>query len=145
MNGQKLEEMIKPAESPGGKPNLRAYQDEEGVWTAGYGRNLQAMTITPECAENWIQEDIYTAYLEAKKFNEYNLLDTDARQNAFIELVFNLGATRLRGFVHMLAYISAQVWDKAAEELLASKWAGQVKKDRAQRLASMLRTGEFPK
>ncbi len=144
MNGQKLEQMIKPAESPGGKPNLRAYQDEEGVWTAGYGRNLQAMTITPECAENWIQEDIYTAHMEAQKFPEYKSLDTDARQNAFIELSFNLGAARLRGFVHMLAAIARKDWETAANELLASKWAGQVKKDRAQRLAGMLRTGEFP-
>lgn len=121
---------------------LKSYQDSRGIWTIGYGRNLQELQITQEDADRWLSEDMLTAHEEAKKFPEYAFLDTEARQNAFTEMVFNLGAPRLRKFVKMLAAIRAQDWPEVSKQALDSSWHTQVGR-RAEVLAKMLETGEF--
>jgi lysozyme len=64
----------------------------------------------------------------------------DVRQRALINMAFNLRA-RLLGFTNTLAAIQASDWQKAHDEMLDSLWAKQVG-ERAQRLASMILTGE---
>lgn len=143
MNDAKLTAAIKTHETIGGKPNLRSYQDTKGVWTAGYGRNLQAMTILPHVAEDWLVEDIYTATVEAKKFAEWKSLDTDARQNAFVEMVYNMGSTRLYGFTNMMTAIRNQNWPVVKAEALDSKWHKVDVGKRAEIIAEMFLTGQF--
>lgn len=121
---------------------LTAYRDSRGVWTAGYGRNLQVMVISQRTAVEWLAEDLNKAVVAAKHFPEYAYLDTDARQNAFIEMVFNLGPVGISKFVNMLTAIRRQHFADAAKHALDSEWAVQVGK-RAHTLAEMLRTGEF--
>lgn len=122
---------------------LTAYQDTRGVWTIGWGRNLQTLRISAQQAAEWHNEDLSTAIAEAKGFPEYACLDTDARQNAFIEMVFNMGPRKVLGFTNMLAAIRLQHFADAAKHALDSDWAKQVGK-RAVTLSEMLRTGEFP-
>ncbi len=121
---------------------LRAYADTEGVWTAGWGHNLQELRISQELADAWLGEDIKSVVVAAKTFPEWQFLDTDARANAFCEMLYNLGPTRLSFFKEMLKAIRTKDWEKAADEALASKWASQVGQ-RAVTLSRMLRTGEF--
>jgi len=121
---------------------LNAYQDSEKVWTIGYGTNLQSLRIDLETAEKWLDEGLKSAVVSARMFPEWHFLDTDARQNAFSEMVYNMGPLRVGGFKNMLAAIRAKDWDTAANEGLASKWAGQVGK-RAVTLMRMLRSGQF--
>lgn len=140
MNGQLLLASLKSHE---GK-KLRAYQDPKGIWTAGYGRNLQVMTVTEECAENWLQEDMYSAMLSAKKFPEFKMLDTDARQNAFIEMIYQMGPGSVSEFHNMRAAIFKGAWEDAAKAALDSDWARRDSPTRAHIIAEMIRTGEFP-
>jgi len=121
---------------------LRAYQDTEKVWTIGYGTNLQTLRIDDELAERWLGEGIRSATVSAKMFPEWQYLDTDARQNAFCEMVYNLGPMRLSGFRKMLDAIKVQDWKTVAKEALDSKWATQVGQ-RAVTLIAMLQTGQF--
>lgn len=121
---------------------LRSYQDTEKVWTIGWGRNVQTMKISQELADAWLIEDLKTAVVSAKMFPEWAALDTDARQNAFVEMVFNLGPLRFGGFKNMRAAIAAKDWETVAEEGKDSKWFTQVGK-RAVRLLEMFRTGQF--
>lgn len=121
---------------------LDAYQDTVGVWTIGYGRNLQTLRIGPAQAETWLREDMLAAVLEAQKFPEYNHLDTDARRNAFTEMVFNMGAPRVRNFKNMLAAVRQSDWNRVAIEAIDSQWARQVGR-RANVLAAMFVTGQF--
>lgn len=121
----------------------KAYQDSNGVWTIGYGHNVQVMTISPRQAEIWLAQDVIAAEEAAKKFPEYAYLDTDARQNAFIEMVFNMGPGKVAEFKNMLNAIKQRRWDYAADCALDSLWARQVGQ-RAITLATMLRTGQFP-
>ena len=121
---------------------LRAYQDSEGVWTIGYGRNLQVMEITPRQATEFLIEDARKATALAQSFPCWDKLDTRARQNVFIEMVFNLGPARLGEFKKFIAAIMRQDWPAAAKEMLDSKWATQVG-NRAVRLAALMSRGSY--
>lgn len=138
MNEGKLLELLKQHEGC----RLKAYKDTVGVWTIGYGRNLQTMTITQKQAEEWLIEDMHTAITAAKRFPEYAFLDTDARQAAFIEMVYNLGSLGLSRFTNMLTAIIAKDWAQVAIEALDSTWAKQVGA-RANVLSAMYFTGKF--
>lgn len=143
MNRDKLFAFCKKHEADKG-PNLEAYKDSKGIWTIGYGHNLQTMKCTVIEAECWLSQDIALAQRAAAKFKEYIFLDTDARQNAFVELVFNMGPVKVAEFKKMLAAIAAQDWQKAADELYNSKWREDVGPNRSKTLIDMIRTGNFP-
>ena len=53
-------------------------------------------------------------------------------------MMFNMGYTRLRKFKGMKAGVDARDWDKAADEMVDSKWYSQVQK-RADRLVMRMR------
>lgn len=120
----------------------KAYQDTEGVWTVGYGRNLQELTISLSLGESWLREDLRSAERYAETFPEYDLLDNPTRRDVFIEMVFNMGPSRVAGFKNMLAAIREGDWEEAAVQMLDSKWARQVG-IRARRLAEQMRTGKY--
>ena len=63
-----------------------------------------------------------------------------ARQSVLINMAFNLGVGGLLSFAHTLAAIRAGDYACAAEDMLASAWAGQVG-ERAKRLAQIMATG----
>lgn len=122
---------------------LKPYKDSLGILTVGYGHNLESHTVTPHLAEEWLGEDLYSAIISAKMFPEWQFLDTDARQNAFAEMVFNIGPLGVSNFKNMLASIRVQDWQEVAKQALDSKWATQVGK-RSLTLIAMLQTGNFP-
>lgn len=121
----------------------KAYQDSEGIWTIGYGRNLQQLTISESLGSRWLQEDIATAEKAARRFPEYDeLRSCPPRADAFIEMVFNMGPSRVAGFRNMLRAIREHDWEAASKEMLDSKWARQVGV-RARRLSEQMRTGAY--
>ena len=120
----------------------KAYQDTEGIWTIGYGRNLQELTIDTCLGTRWLKEDIRTATDAAEKFPEWECLNTDPRQDVFIEMVFNMGPSRVAGFRNMLAAFRDEDWARASREMLDSKWARQVGV-RAGRLAKIMLDGKY--
>ena len=66
----------------------------------------------------------------------------DVRQAVVVDMSFNLGLTRFSQFTQTLKAISAGNYAAASSYMLDSKWARQVG-PRAQRLAKMMRTGEW--
>jgi len=64
------------------------------------------------------------------------------RQEALIDLSFNVGQTRLRGFVKALDHMSKNKFEEAGDEFYDSKWATQVG-DRALEICQMIRSGEY--
>ena len=121
---------------------LKAYQDSEGVWTIGVGRNLQNLTITEQQANEWLAEDLQTAVNELDRAFKGWRDHSPARQNVLIELCFQLGAPRLAGFLKFWAALRSQDYATAALELLASRYASQVPK-RAHTLAKRLEMDQF--
>ena len=65
-----------------------------------------------------------------------------ARQDAMIDIGFNLGLTRLRGFVKALEAMSREQFDIAADEFMDSRWSQQVG-NRAIEVTEMIRTGDY--
>lgn len=118
-----------------------AYQDTEGVWTIGYGTNLQELKITPALARVWLREKLAEAEQEAKSNGYLDGLNR-ARRNVVIEMIYNLGLPRFQTFQRFLAALRARNWNQAADEMLDSKWARQVGR-RADRLANLMRTGWY--
>lgn len=118
---------------------LKAYQDSLGVWTIGYGRNLQELEISREQAEAWLIQDLLQASVQVRRFKGYSSA-SDARKNVLIEMCYNLGPGRLSGFKKMWEAIEEGDYNKAAAEMLDSKWAKQVG-NRAIRLANIMRAG----
>ena len=52
---------------------------------------------------------------------------SDNRKIALIDMRFNLGPSRFRGFRRMIAAIKKGDWELAGKEAMDSKWATQVK------------------
>jgi lysozyme len=121
---------------------LWPYEDTVGKVTIGYGRNLTDVGISLEEAEAFMARDVATATRDAETFPWYADLDP-VRQAVIVDLCFNLGLTRLRGFRRTLAALSMGDYTLAATELLDSTYAKQVT-SRAHRNAQMLASGEWP-
>lgn len=118
------------------------YKDSLGVLTVGYGRNLEGNGVSELEARFLLVGDITRCVGELKKaFPWFELMD-EVRQDTLVCLCFNLGLTRLMGFKRMIGACVAKDWDKAAAEMLNSKWASQVGV-RAVELSFMMRTGQY--
>lgn len=120
---------------------LKAYQDSEGIWTVGYGQNLQELEIDEALAEHWLEESILKAEQYAKNYSFYDAL-SQPRKDVLIEMIFNMGPSRVRGFTNALRAMKGEQWTEAAMEMLDSKWAKQVG-NRAKRLAKQMETGNY--
>lgn len=128
---------------------LEAYRDTLGYWTVGYGHKLAeghdwtAYTVNPDTANGLLLTDLNAAYGDALRLSEWPALDTQCRQDAVTEIVFNMGGATWRKFLKTRAAISDQEWQAAHDNLLNSLWAKQVKEGRADRIADQLRTGTY--
>lgn len=122
-----------------------AYEDSEGYLTIGIGRLIDKRMgggITEEEGAYLLQNDINSATGYLGTYAWYPELD-EVRQAVVIDMMFNLGPGRFAGFKKMIAAIDRKDWKEAAVQMLDSKWAVQVK-NRALRLAEMMRSGEWP-
>lgn len=119
---------------------LRAYEDSLGVWTIGYGTNLQELEIDDELATKWLYDKLRQAEASARGYPWFNNLN-QARKDVIVEMLYNLGLPRFDKFVKLKRALSEQKWDAAAAEMLDSEWHKQVGV-RAERLARQMETGE---
>jgi lysozyme len=117
----------------------KAYQDSVGVWTIGYGQNLQVLEIDRDTAERWLIREIEKAENFAAGLPEWKDLD-QVRRDVVVEMVYNLGPRGYSYFVNTRQAIRDGNYEDAARRMLMSKWAVQVG-PRAKRLAEQMRTG----
>jgi lysozyme len=105
---------------------LKAYRDAVGKLTIGVGRNLDDKGISEAEAAVLFENDIdeHVALLDAK-LPWWRKLD-EARQNALVNMCFNLGINGLLGFTNSMALLERGEYEKAAANLAMSKWAKQV-------------------
>lgn len=117
------------------------YEDSVGVLTIGVGRSLE-MGLSDDEVEYLLQNDIDRTIEELDRNFEWFADLNDARQDAMIDIGFNLGLTRLLKFEKALKAMAEGDFELAALEFLDSRWAIQVK-GRAQELAAMIQTGRY--
>jgi lysozyme len=122
-----------------GKP-LKSGDTINGYPTIGVGRNLTGRGITAEECGYLLRNDIAAVDAECRReFPWFGALD-EVREAVVLNMVFNLGLAKFKGFVNTIADISAGNYESAASRMLQSLWARQVG-NRALRLAEMMRTG----
>jgi lysozyme len=121
---------------------LHPYTDTTGHLTIGVGRNLTDVGISETEAMVLLRHDIEQAVHDLQTFPWFERLD-EVRQAVLIDMCFNLGLEKLRGFVTTLALMEQGDYAAAGRTMLQSKWATQVGQ-RAQTLSLMMRTGEWP-
>lgn len=128
---------------------LKAYLDSRGFPTIGWGHLIppgiewQGLVWTQAQADAQLEADEDIARRFAMGTPEWSSLDTPCRQNAVIELCFNMQKKWLL-FVNARAAIRAHNWQGAHDGLLASAWETQVHATRANRIADYLLTGSYP-
>lgn len=119
---------------------LHPYLCPAGKMTIGVGRNLIDTGISHEEAEMLLRNDIRRIYAEMLRQEWFCRLD-DVRQEALVDMAFNLGIAGVFGFRRMIASLTAGDYAAAAGHALDSAWARQVG-SRARELAEMIAKGE---
>ena len=119
---------------------LSPYRDSEGVLTIGVGRNLEHVGISNDEAMYLLNNDIDVAEEMCRLVIPRYVYMCETRKRVMVDMMFNLGWTRLRGFRRMMAALRRADYDAASREMLDSRWATQVK-GRAVRLARMMKEG----
>ena len=142
---------------------LYVYQDTLGIDTIGIGRNLQDRGISKEELDYMDIPNIEAVYehgiSERDAFylasNDIAIVEDElvrahpcvyeldaVRQLIVMDMAFNMGVPRLCKFKNMWNAIHERKFDAAADEMLDSRWATQVK-SRAVKLSDAMRKGEF--
>jgi len=120
---------------------LKPYRCPAGKLTIGVGRNLEDRGITQKEAFVMLENDILRC--ENEVLDElpdiYSSLN-ETRKSVLLNMCFNLGINGLLGFKNTLAFIAAGDFERAANGMLASKWAKQVGR-RAIELSELMRKG----
>jgi len=121
---------------------LKPYRCTAGKLTIGIGRNLDDCGISQSEAYVMLINDIMNCekQLQQKIPDIYNGLD-EVRKSVLLNMCFNLGIKGLMEFKNTLAFIKAGDWERAANGMLASKWAKQVGR-RAIELSELMRKGQ---
>ena len=128
---------------------LRPYLCSAGKLTVGVGHVVlpedklsKSDSISLERAGKLLAQDIAIAWNGCVKI--FGLWDmeqmTEPRQRALVNMCFQLGETKLRGFKNMIKAVMQRDWKNAYNEALNSKWATQTS-SRAQRVAQMILEG----
>lgn len=106
--------------------------------TIGVGRNLDDVGLFPDEVELMLDNDIRIRRESLSRFPWFTALD-EVRQGVLINMSF-MGIGRLLAFYKMIAALEVHDYERAAAEMLDSKWRRQVHA-RADRLAHQMRTG----
>lgn len=116
------------------------YTDTAGKLSIGVGRNLTDKGLRDNEMQLMLLNDIREALQDANRYVWFERLDP-GRRLVIVELMFNLGYPRFSGFKRMILALNAGNYEKAADEMLDSKWAKQVGQ-RAETLAKLMREGD---
>ena len=120
------------------------YLCSAGYETIGVGRNIadSGLGLSDDEIDYLLENDITRCCKELETYSWFSDLD-EVRQDALINMCFNLGLSRLANFKSALSSMAVGAYADAAEHFLDSRWASQVG-NRAQEVAHMIRTGEYP-
>lgn len=140
---------------------LTAYDDSLGVKTIGVGFNLEKAgakdrietlgydydsvfagisSLTLDDVMTLLSEDVDIAIDEVRRVIPGFDTMSPTRRMAFIDMTFNMGATRLAGFKRMIAALKRKDFNTAADEAQDSKWFRTVRR-RGPIIVEMIRNG----
>jgi len=149
MNIQKLQEDLKIDEGV----IYRVYLDHLGLPTFGIGHlitesdpehGLEVDTpVSPDRVDEAFETDVETVIEDCERlYIQWEHLPEEV-QLIIANMMFNMGYTRLSKFKGMKAGVDSRDWDKAADEMVDSRWYRQVT-NRADRLVQRMRSVKTP-
>jgi len=136
---KELKERIKKHEGYSDK----IYKDSVGVLTCGWGHALhEGSKVSERIADLFFENDFKQALANCIRFINQNKLNhlNSIRRCLLVDMIFNLGIGGLQKFKRFIKAMQDEDYDKAAEEMLDSKWHKQVGY-RAITLAKLMREG----
>jgi len=122
----------------------KVYVCSGGYETIGVGRNISETGLGLDDKEiaYLLSNDILRIRKELEdEYLWFSRLDT-VRQDALIDISFNLGQTVLRKFKNALHAMSKKQYEQAADEFMDSRWSKQVG-NRAVEVTNMIKYGEY--
>ena len=130
-----------------------AYQDTKGIWTIGYGYNLEShgyskaeaakVVWTRAQADAALAAEADAAIAQVRAEIPWASELSDARHAVLVCMAYQMGIDGLRQFVRTLPMIRDGRYQDAADNMLLSKWARSDSQARAHRAAEMMVSGEF--
>jgi lysozyme len=128
--------------------SARVYRCPAGYLTVGHGINLDH-GITPEESEAVMRIRLSDMYARITRRTPLFLALSHNRQLVLLSMAYNMGVTGLLGFEEMFTALAEHDYDRAAYEMLNSKWhrdfmrwaRGDLGKTRSYRLSEIMRTG----
>jgi len=153
MNAEKLRAQLRFHEGI----RYELYQDSLGNWTYGIGRNVVANPLNTQeqlmllafgrhsdrVLDFMLDNDIKDAAAACESTLGFYPEMSEVRQAVVLDMVFNLGVRGFLSFEKFRAALADAAWQRAADEMLKSKWAIQVG-PRASRLSEMMRSDQWP-
>lgn len=132
----------------------KTYKCSANADTIGVGHNLvnglpadieayykKNKKITDEMIDRLLESDIRQAVADCHVlFPEYDHF-SEARRMALADFVFQLGFTRARKFIHSIACINTNRWEKAGQQMRLSAWATTQTPARAKEIIQMIEVG----
>lgn len=116
------------------------YNDSLGYPTGGYGHAfLPGSKLPGHIWELILIDDLAEA---GQNFKQLGLDLDDVRRAACLDLLFNLGLTKLLKFKTFIKHMRAGDYDAAAAALENSLWYQQVAR-RGPRICALIRTGQW--
>lgn len=123
-----------------------AYKDHLGYWTIGVGRLIdkdKGGRLSDDEIAYLLNNDIKNKSIECMAHIDFFKELDVVRQDALVNLCFNIGINGLLKFKNTLKALSEKRWDDAEKGLRDSRWATQVQKERVDDICHMIKTGEY--
>lgn len=128
---------------------LFPYKDTRGNLTWGIGHNLnasspclKALNLLQQAVEAQFQYDLLMVQQFLQKYPWFGAL-SEVRQAAVTDMAFNLGEKTFKEFTGFIAFLAAEKFADAADDLLKTAAAKELP-ERYKCLAGMLKDGVWP-
>ena len=115
------------------------YDDSLGIPTIGYGFAIKDLILDEDlCDEILLRKLRILGRSVMGKFPFFDSLPSDCK-DVLMEMCYQLGVTGVSKFKKALKAMESGDWEKAADEMLDSKWAKQTP-NRAKEMSDIIRS-----
>ena len=116
----------------------KVYKCTEGYDTIGYGFAIKDLELDEDIAEEILIRKLEKLIKRVR--NKFDWLDSVPHevQGVLVEMSYQMGLSGVCKFKNALKYMEHQNWEKAADEMLMSRWYRQTP-NRAKELSNIIR------
>jgi len=117
----------------------RVYKCTEGFDTIGYGFAIKDLEMDEDLAEEILLRKVEKLIKRVRaKFDWLDSVPHEV-QGVLVEMSYQMGLSSVCKFKRALKFMEHQNWERAAEEMLMSKWHRQTP-NRAKELSNIIRS-----